>query len=95
MTLKERRDQWERGLREVMVVTHVAPLPDGRTYDTVYVLLSSERPFFDGTTTSYHLHRYFTVAGEWECSVDLQGKELPECLAWIDNGFRDHYPRED
>jgi len=80
MKLCERRNEWERNLFAVLVVTLER---DG--YPTVYVVLKK-------SNEQYNMHRYFKVGDSWEISVDVLGKTLEECLTAVSVAFKEVYP---
>ena len=85
MDLKTKREDWEKGGEEILVVTQM----DG-AYATVYVILN-----FDG---EYALHRYFPMYCQpektWEVSVDCSGTTLERCLNEVTDSFKELYPTE-
>lgn len=80
MKLCERRNEWERNLFAVLVVTLAQ---DG--YSAVYVVLKKGNQL-------YNMHRYFKVGDSWEVSVDVQGKTLEDCLTAVSVAFNEVYP---
>lgn len=61
-TLSAVRKQWEHGLESVYETV--------TNNEAVVVVLNSK----SGT----HVHRYFQIAGNWECSVDVHPSYLEE-----------------
>ena len=65
--LKRQRSAWERGLTII---------GEFETQHTVVVMLST-------STGWYRCHRYFTIGGKWEISVDCASVGLGEALVWL------------
>jgi len=73
-TLKQLRKQWEKDTKPVLVVV------DTEFNDTVLVVVEQLKGFNSGT---HALYRYFTIGGEWVCSVDLSKETLDQCLDYV------------
>ena len=76
MILNDCREEWERGLEEVGMF----PSSTGGTY---VILCGTHKCEPDGDVIStgwYSLHRYFAVGNEWQCSVDVNGGDLEQCV---------------
>ena len=92
MTLKERREQWEKGGDVKLVAVHNEPIGKGSVYKTLYVILD-----FRG---EYHLHRYFPMAmgvegtPSWEVSVDISNSTMDKCLNEVTEAMEDLLPKE-
>jgi hypothetical protein len=87
MTLNEKREQWEKGAKEILCVTHNV---DG--YKTVHVVASYAN---NAEVYPYQLLRYFKIGDNWEVSVDViaHGPEgLLKCLAEVTTQFEDIRP---
>ena len=78
MNLEERRESWEIG-HEVNMV-----LPSERV---VLVILKNEK------SGLYSLHRYFKLCQSWEVSVDVQNKDISECLKKVSKLHSHLYPK--
>jgi len=83
MTLKEKREKWEKGGEEVLAVT----LMNG-AYATLFVVLD-----FGG---EFSLHRYVPSYSQpetkWDISVDISNSTLEKCLGRVSYEFIDVYP---
>tara|TARA_Y100000310_G_C20456034_1_gene703099 strand:- start:122 stop:388 length:267 start_codon:yes stop_codon:yes gene_type:complete len=86
MTLRERRDQWEKGGEPVLTVAH------GETNPEVFVIV--EFPDRLGDHRNYDLHRYFKIGDNWEVSCDEKRIMLPLALTIVTSWFNDLYPKE-
>lgn len=86
MNLKEIRENWEKNLAEGLKVTH-----NVGEYKTVLVLLR-ENLLSEGS--KYFVHRYFTLGGDWQISVDYDGEYIEEALKIVTEHFDDLYPTE-
>ena len=69
MTLEECRNHWEKGLNPIF-------LQHTQDNYTVLVILSCGEKIYD-------CHRYFTLGGGWECSVDFRNAGLPVVFEWL------------
>jgi hypothetical protein len=90
MTLDEKREDWEKGSKEVLCVTHNI---DG--FKVVYSITSKESKFFDVTRSTYRLLRYFKLGNNWEVSCDIEQQDvdgLMACLNEITTRFEDIRP---
>jgi len=83
MKLKDKREEWEQGGEEVLVVTEKTFAGD---YSIVYVVLD-----FGG---EYAVQRYFPLRENWEVSVDISNSTLEKCLNHVSEAFEEHYPKE-
>lgn len=83
MTLAEQRADWETTLTVKLVLTKTIS-----GYSTVYVLLQHQD--YD----LYFVHRYFqTIPDHWVVSVDHSRADLETCLEYLDDEFRELYPK--
>jgi hypothetical protein len=69
MTLQEIRDEWERGLKPLVV------LNQSNVFGRVLVILEKK--------DKYHCHRYFNIGLDWTCSVDKQSVPLEQVWQWL------------
>lgn len=100
MILNELREEWERG-HEVVGMFPMQGSPfsgQGRTC----VILRKPRPF-DGSETldfdtmkpseareaTYYLHRYFAIGEDWNCSIDVNGGSLEQCVVKLSEIMQD------
>ncbi len=83
MELKRIREDWEKGLTQMAVVTE-----DAGGYKTVYVVLTAE-----DAVQKYYLHRYFLLNNNWTASVDVDTTDLKEALDALTEAFKPSYPK--
>jgi len=78
MDLKERREQWEKGLE---VKTEISP----NKQELLVVLEHEDRRESDRFREGdfYHCHRYFMIGDDWEISVDGQNVTLDKVWKWL------------
>ncbi len=67
MSLTKLRAKWEKGLKDCVVI------------NTQFVSLA----VLQDNDGLYSCHRYFTICGEWECSVDRQDVALDDVWQWL------------
>ena len=63
------RKEWEKGLTPKCVL--------GNHNNTIVVL-------FDEISKTYYANRYFTLAGEWTCSIDESGVEIDTIFEYLE-----------
>jgi hypothetical protein len=71
--MKEFREKWEKNLTSVSVIE--------TSFHNFLIVLKNRRGI-------YYCHRYFTVGGEWEVSVDRSGISADEALKWLEESLR-------
>ena len=87
MKLSELREQWEKGYHEVGVSIH-----NISDYKTIYVYLLDPKAM---SQPDYSLHRYFTIAGKWNVSVDVSHGTLEDCVNYVSDDMMSLYPKEE
>ena len=90
MTLKERREQWEKGGELVLEV-----VDSEGSYKTVLVVVKfvNENPHYVTYSTLRYSPNYGTPECNWEVSADYQGNDLQDALAEIMNYSRDRHKK--
>ena len=80
MDLKERREQWEKGLEVKCIL--------GTKLDDVLVVLEDyDRREGDRFSEGdyYHCHRYFPIGKDWQVSADGQNVTLDQVWKWLED----------